>query len=111
MRLASRRKSLSGRESRHPELAKDLAWNRCFAALNMTVTYVRKPKRKRASLSSERNRARHSDLDTRAACRSHPSQSIAWFFASFDKFTNRSCAKYGFSSGRSNNSTASFGSP
>ena len=47
-----------GRENRHPELAKDLAWNveaRCFAALNMTATYVRTPKRKRASLFSGRD--------------------------------------------------------
>jgi len=39
----SPRKSLSDNEKRHPELAKDLASNsqaRCFAALNMTVTYV-----------------------------------------------------------------------
>jgi len=53
---ASPEKSPRGRENRHPELAKDLAWNVeaiCFAALNVTVPYVRKPKRKRASLFSE----------------------------------------------------------
>jgi len=66
MRLASRRKSLSGRESRHPELAKDLAWNveaRCFAALNMTVTYARLTMRKCASLFSERNRGPRGDFE------------------------------------------------
>jgi len=57
-RRALPRKSLSDRKNRHPELAKDLAPNyqaRCFAALNMTVTYARKLKRKCASLFSERN--------------------------------------------------------
>ena len=69
MRLASRRKSLSGRENRHPERAKDLAWNveaRCFAALNMTVTYARSTMRKRARLFSERNRDPHEDPNTYA---------------------------------------------
>jgi len=57
-RRPTRRKSLSDRKNRHPELAKDLASNcqaRCFAALNMTVSYARLPKRRRASLFSERN--------------------------------------------------------